>query len=292
MNSFPTTKELKLRARHSMAGAFGPCLTAALVLMLATFALTELLKRGGGAINLYFWDPAVSDIQSSLSLSAAGLFTALRVDEAGMGISLVVTPAMLGKVFGLQLVSAAVLAPLSLGCHRQLWAAQRGESKPLPHLFAPYADPGRSGQAVVLEVILAAIQMVLQGILFLPALFLLKTMGPTMDGFVCAMWTMLLGLVVAWCLMTPFLPARCLLARTDAATAFGALKDSFALLRGVCGRYLRLRLSFAVWEICSGLSNGIFEVYLFPYRGLTTLAWIAAREEEMRENHAHSDGTL
>ena len=83
--------------------------------------------------------------------------------------------------------------------------------------------------------------------------------------------------------MTPFLPARFLLAREQSATALGALKDSFALLKGVTGRYLRLRLSFAVWEICSGLSNGVFEVYLFPYRGLTTLAWIAAREDEMRE---------
>ena len=283
MNLFPTTKELKLRARPSLAGAFGPCLTAALLLTLATFLLTELLKRSGGAINLYFWDPAISDIQSSLSLSSAGLFAALRVEEAGMGISVAITPSMLLKVLGLQLVCAALMAPLSLGCHQQFWAAHRGAPKPSLYLFAPYADPRRGGQAVVLEVLLAAIHMVLQGILYIPALLLLKAMGPIPEGFVCAMWTMLLGMVVAWCLMTPFLPARYLLSRDESATALGALKDSFALLRGVTGRYLRLRLSFAIWEICSGLSNGVFDVYLFPYRGLSTLAWIAAREDEMRD---------
>ena len=282
MNLFPTTKELKLRARHSLAGAFGPCLTAALLLTLATFLLTELLKRSGGAINLYFWDPAISDIQSSLSLSSAGLFAALRVEEAGMGISVAITPSMLLKVLGLQLVCAALMAPLSLGCHQQLWAAQRGAPKPSLSLFAPYADPRRGGQAVVLEFLLAAIHMVLQGILYIPALLLLNSMGPTMNSFACAMWTMLLGLVVAWCLMTPFLPARYLLARYDDVTVRSALAWSFDLLRGVTGRFLRLRLSFAVWEICSALSNGIFDIYLFPYRGLAAIAWIEAREDEMR----------
>ena len=284
MNFFPTTKELKLRARHSMAGAFGPCLTAALMLTLATFLLTELLKRSGGAINLYFWPTAESDIGTSLSLSAEGLFAALRVEEAGMGFSLAVTPAMLGKVLGLQLLCAALAAPLSLGCHEQLWAARRGEPKPLLFLFAPYTDLRRGGQAVVLEVILTAIHMVLQGILYIPALLLLNSMGPSMDSFACAMWTMLLGLVVAWCLMTPFVPARYLLARYDDVTVRSALAWSFALLRGVTGRFLRLRLSFAVWEICSALSNGIFDIYLFPYRGLAAIAWIEAREDEMRDS--------
>lgn len=283
MNLFPTTKELKLRARHSLAGAFGPCLTAALVLTLVTYVLTQLLQRSGGAINLYFWDPAVNDIPSSLSLSSAGLFTALRVEEAGMGISLAVTPDMLLKVFALQLLCAALAAPLRLGCHRQLWAAHRGAPTPMLHIFAPYTDLRQGGQAVVLEVILTAIHLLLQGILFVPALLLLQAMGPTMNGFVCAMWTMLLGMVVAWCLMTPFLPARFLLAREQSTTALGALRDGFTLLRGVTGRFLRFRLSFAVWEICSALSNGVFDIYLFPYRGLSTLAWIAAREDEMRD---------
>lgn len=282
MNSFPTTKELKLRARHGMAGAFGTCLRAAFLLTLAGFLLNELLQRSGGAVTLYFWDTASSDIQSSLSLSAAGLFAALRVEEAGAGLSVAVTPAMLGKVLGMQLLCAALIAPLRLGCHEQLWAVRRGEPKPSLYLFAPYADPRRGGQAVVLEVILTAIQLVLQAVLFLPALLLLNTMGPTMEGFTAALWTMLLGMVIVWCLMTPFLPARYLLSRDSSATALGALKGSFALLRTAAGRFLRLRLSFAVWEICSALSNGVLDIYLFPYRGLAAIAWIEAREEEWR----------
>lgn len=284
MNRFPTTKELKLRARQHLAGAFGPCLTAAFLLTLAGFLLSSLLQRTGGAVNLYFWDPASSDIQSSLSLSTEGLFAALRVEEAGMGFSVAITPAMLAKVFGLQLLAAALAAPLRLGAHRQLWAARRGSALPTLHLFAAYADLRRAGQAVVLEVVLTAIQLVLQGLLCIPALMLLGDVGMTMEGVTAVMWTALLGLGLGWCLMTPFVPARYLLARSDTATAGQALSGAFLLLRGVTGRCLRLRLSFALWEIASALSNGVVDLYLFPYRGMTFLAWIEAREQEMRDS--------
>ena len=281
--NFPTTKELKLRARQHLAGAFGPCLTAAFVLTLAGFLMTGLLQRSGGAINLYFWQTAASDIQSSLSLSAEGLFAALRVEEAGMGISVAITPAMLGKVLGLQLLAAALTAPLRLGAHRQLWAARRGQSLPTLHLFAAYADLPRAGQAVVLEVVLTAIRLVLQALLCIPALMLLSDVGMTLEGVTAVMWTALLGLALAWCLMTPFVPARYLLARSDAATARQALTGAFLLLRGVTGRYLRLRLSFALWEITSALSNNVLDLYLFPFRGMASIAWIEAREQEMRD---------
>lgn len=282
MNSFPTTKELKLRARHEMAGAFGTCLRAAFLLTLAGFLLTELLHRSGGAINLYFWETASSDIQSSLSISAEGLFAALRVEEAGMGISVAITPVMLLKVLGLQLLCAALIAPLRLGCHEQLWAVHRGEPKPTLHSFAPYADLRRAGQAVLLEVLLTAVQLLLQGIFAIPAIQLLGDLGPTMESFTAAIWLLMLGMVFAWCLMTPFLPARYLLARDSSATAGRALKYSFALMRFGTGRFLRFRLSFAIWEIFSALSNKVFDIYLFPYRGLAALAWLEAWEQKLR----------
>ena len=282
MNSFPTTKELKLRARHTMAGAFGPCLMAAFLLTMAGFLMTELLQRSGGAIQMYFWPTDTSEIQSSLSLSAEGLFAALRVEEAGMGISVAITPAMLLKVLGIQLLAAALIAPLRMGAYGQLWAVRRGQPKSTLSLFAAYADLRRTGQAVVLEVVLTAIQLVLQGLLLIPAVLLLGDVGVTLEGVSAVMWTALLGLALAWCLMTPFVPARYLLARSEHATAGQALAGAFVLLRGVTGRYLRFRLSFAVWEILSALSNGVLDLYLFPYRGMTSIVWIETREEEMR----------
>ena len=282
MNSFPTTRELKLRARHTMAGAFGPCLMAAFLLTVAGFLMTELLRRSGGAIQMYFWPTDSSDIPSSLSLSAEGLFAALRVEEAGMGISVAITPAMLVRVLGIQLLAAALIAPLRVGAFGQLWAARRGEPKPTLSLFAAYADLRRAGQAIVLEVVLTAIQLVLQAALLIPAVLLLGDVGMSVEGVAAVLWTALLGLGLAWCLMTPFVPARYLLARHETATAGQALAGAFVLLRGVTGRYLRLRLSFALWEICSALFNGVVELYLFPYRGMASIAWIEAREEEMK----------
>ena len=284
MNSFPTTKELELRARQHLAGAFGPCVTAAFLLVMVGFLLTGLLNRAGGHINLYFWQTAASDIQSSLSLSTEGLFAALRVEEAGMGMSVAITPDMLLKVFGLQLLAAALIAPLRLGAHQQLWAARRGEPKPGLRVLAPYVDLGRAGQAILLEVVLTAIQLVLQGLLLIPAVLLLSDVGISMEGVVAVMWTALLGMALAWCLMTPFVPARYLLARSESATAGQALAATFALLRGATGRYLRLRLSFALWEIISALSNHVVDLYLFPYRGMAAIAWIEAREGEMRSS--------
>ena len=283
MNPYPTTKELKLRARQMLAGAFGPCLTAAFLLTMVGFLMTSLLQNSGGAINLYFWQTASSDIQSSLSLSTKGLFAALRVEEAGMGISIAVTPAMLAKVLGLQLLCAALTAPLRLGAHRQLWAVRRGQPLPFSGLFAGYTDLRRGGQAVVLEVVLTAIQLVLQGLLCIPALMLLGDVGATPEGVAAVLWTALLGMGLAWCLMTPFVPARFLLSRSDTATAGQALSGAFLLTRGAVGRFLRLRLSFALWEILSALSNNVLDLYLFPYRGMTSVAWIEAREQEMRD---------
>lgn len=282
MNPFPTTKEFKLRARQHMAGAFGACTVAAFLLVLAGLLLTELLKRSGGAISLYYWPTDTTDIQSSLSLSAEGLFAALRVEEAGMGISVAVTPVMLGKVLGMQLLCALLVAPLRLGCFKQLWAVRRKEPKPTLSLFSAYADIRRGGQAILLEVLLTAIQLILQLIAFVPALLLLQAMGPTLEGVTAAGWTMMLGMVVVWCLMTPFLPARWLLSRDSATTAFGALKAGFALLRGAGGRFLRFRLSFVILELCSVFTNGIFDIYLFPYQGLAAMEWLETREEELR----------
>lgn len=292
MNPFPTSKELKLSARRSMASAFGPCTLAAFLLVLAGFLLSELLGRTGGAIPLYYWSTAGNDIQSSISFSAEGLFAALRVEEAGMGISVAITPDLLLRALGMQLLCALLIAPLRLGCFTQLWAVRRGQPLPLSRLFAPYADLRRAGQAVLLEVLLTAAQLLLQLLCALPALFLLLSAGPTMTGAAAASWTLMLGMAVVWLLMTPLLPSRWLLARSDSTTAFGALRDSFALLRGAGGRYLRFRLSFVILELFSAFTNGIFDIYLFPYQGLATAAWVEAREQEMRAVHEPIDRPL
>ena len=281
MNTFPTSKELKLRARHFMAGAFGPCLMAAFLLVLASFLLREVLGRSGGTLPLYYWNTDSSDIQSSLSLSAEGLFAALRVEEVGVGISVAITPKMVLTMLGMQLLCAALAAPLRLGCLGQLWAVRRGEPRTTLSLFSAYADLRRGGQAVLLELILTAIQLFLQLIVAIPAVQLLGDLGPTLESFTAASWLLMLGMATVWCLMTPFLPARYLLALKEDATALWALKYSFVLLRGAVGRYLRFRLSFVILELFSLLTNGVFDIYLFPYQGLAATEWLVCREQEL-----------
>ena len=284
MSHFPTCKELKLGARQKLAAALAPCLMAAMTVVMVRFLVSVVLQRSGGAFLLYYWDTATNDIQSTLSLSAEGLFAALRLDEMGVGVSVAITPIMVLTVLGMQLLCAAVTAPVRLGCLHHLWAVHTKQPITPRAVFAPYADPRRSLQSVLLELLLTLIQLILQLIFCLPALYVLQDRGPTLEGFAAAGWTMTLGFLVCWLIMTQFDLARYLLARDEQATALSALRDNFALLRHAGGRLLRFRLSFAILEILTGLTNGVFDMFRFPYQGLATILWLEAREIEQKED--------
>lgn len=275
-HTFPSRPELKLRARTQMGQTFGACSALGFAVAIVGMLAVWFQQKAGGAFLLYYWETASSDIQSSVSLSLEGLFAALRLEEAGVGLSVVITPAVLGTFLLVRLVTTAVIAPFRVGCMDNLWHLHRGEARPFRAVFGWYSHARRVGQAIALEVILWLVQTVLQGLLFLPALLVLARSGGSLTGFAAAIWLLAIAQAVVWCAMTQLMPARYLLARDSGKGVKAAFAGAWALLRRRHGQYLVFRLSFVLWELLNNATRGMMNLYLYPYQGLANMEWLEA----------------
>lgn len=271
--------ELKLRARRCMGGKnFAPCATLAAAVVVAALLAQWIYMSSDGVINLYYWSTAESDIQTSFSLSRQGLFAALRIEEAGAGLSVAITPALLGTFVLVRLLSTAVTAPLNVGALDNLWAIHRGETRPFGTVLRWYTDLRRAGRAVVMQVLLQAIHTLLQLVCIVPGVLVLTRSGGSMTAVTFGLWLMIAGQAAAWCLMTQLMPAKFLLARNCEMGVRAAFREGWTLLRGRHGEYLYLWLSFALWEVANLLVRGMMALYLFPYQGFANMEWLTECE--------------
>lgn len=275
--TFPPSAELKLRARGVMGRSYGACTALGAAVAVMCLLIDWFQQNSGGALLLYYWDAAANDIPNSFSLSAQGLFAAMRVEEYGVGLSLAVTPAVLRTFLLARLAAAVVTAPFKMGCLDNLCRIRQGQPRPFRAVFGWYADLRRTGQAVLLEVVLWLIQLVTEAVLLTPALLVLARSGGELSRISAAMWLVVLGQGAAWCVMTQWTPARYLLAR-DGKGVGSALRTGQAVLRGRRMKYLLFRLSFVIWNVLNSLSRGLFNLYLYSYQGLAELEWLAEVE--------------
>ena len=282
-STFPSHAELKLRARRAMGQGIGACCALGLAMVAAAYAANWFLQNSGGAFNLYFWDTATNDIQNSFSLSVAGLFAALRMEEYGMGLSMAITPSVILTFLLVRLVATAVFAPLSIGGLSNLWTVQRGEPKRFREVFHWYIDFRKAGNAILLQVILLMVRMVLTVVFSIPAVAVMNSLPAHMNTFSAGLWLFLLGQVIVWCVMTQFRPMRYQLARCPEQGVGNALRYGRAVLTHRHGQYLKFSLSFAIWELLDNFSQGVFQFYLFPYQGLANMSWLEEAEKQMRQ---------
>lgn len=283
--AFPSRQELKSRAKSLIAQSFFPCCALGLLIVLAGFALNWFLQNSGGAIDLYYWDCASSDIQTSFRLGEDGLFAAMRLEEYGIGLSVAVTPAIFGAFLLARLAATAVFAPLRLGCLENLWAIRRGERRRLRDVFQWYTDWKKAGKAILLQVLLWAERAALTLIFSLPALAVLCLLPVTSARVSAAMWLFLLALAAVWCIMTQFEPVRFQLARAPETGIGGALIYGRSVLTRRHGAYLKFRLSFLIWELLNSLSQDLFQLYLFPYLNLSAMEFVLEAERQIKETY-------
>lgn len=281
-SSFPSHTELKLRAKKSMGQAVGACCALGLAMVAAAYAANWFLQNSGGAFNLYFWDTAANDIQNRFSLSEAGLFAALRVEEYGMGLSVAITPSVVLTFLLVRLVATAVFAPLSIGGLDNLWNVQRGEPKRFREVFHWYIDFKKAGKAILLQVILWVERIVLTVVFSIPAAAVLSLLPADMNTFSAGLWLFVLAQAIVWCIMTQFQPVRYQLARYPELGVGNALRYGKAILTRRHGQYLKFRLSFVIWELLDNFSRGVFRFYLFPYQGLSNMNWLEEAEKQVR----------
>ena len=276
MMDMPPRAVLKSQARWRMGQAMGACLTLSGVLVAAQFILYSLQISSGSGIPVYLWSTDSQTIQTGAQLSADGLFAALRVEQAGVGLSVAITPAILAAVVLAQLLTTVVLAPLKVGAIENFHVLVEGTVPLFRSVAAWYLDLKRAAGAILVELALLVCQCVLELVLSLPALLLLWRSGGDLDTISAAFWLLLAAFALAYCLMTQLAPARYLLACNPAAGPAAAFRETFRVLKGRRGSYLLFRLSFLPLEIISSLTRGVFQFYLFPYQGLSNLLWLRA----------------
>lgn len=279
-NTFPTHTELKIRAKKTMGQTVGACCALGLAMVLASYGANWFLQNSGGTFDLYFWDAATNDIQNSFSLTEAGLFAALRMEEYAMGLSIAITPSVVLMFLLVRLVVTAVLAPLSIGSLDNLWAIQHGAPKRFREVFRWYGSVKRAGSAIVLQVFLWVEQMVLTVLFSIPALAVLYLLPMDLFSANAAIWLLLGARAVVWCIMTQFQPIRYQLARSPEQGVRKALRYGRAILTHRHGQYLKFRLSFLIWELLDTFSQGVFQFYLFPYQGLANMNWLDEMEKQ------------
>lgn len=270
----------KGRARQKMGQFIGACCTLGAAAVVVSLLLNWFLQHSGGALSLYYWSTGESDIQTSVSLSTQGLFAALRIEEAGIGFSVAVTTAAFGTFLLVRLLAVVVTAPFRGGCLENLWQIQRGQPRAFRTVFSWYSDWHRAVSAVCLEVLLAIVQGLLQAVFWLPGLFALTRSGGQASAVTAAMWLLLLGQGLAWCVMTQLAPARFLLARDPEQGARGALSACGRLLSRRRKKYFLFCLSFILWEVLNTLTQGMMDLYLYGYQGLANMDWIECAERE------------
>lgn len=270
----------KGRARQKMGQYMGACCTLGAAVVVVSLLISWFLQNSGGALSLYYWSTDESSIQTSVSLSAQGLFAALRIEEVGIGFSVAVTAAAFGTFLLVRLLATIVTAPFRGGCMENLWQIHRGQMRPFRAVFSWYSDWRRAVSAVCLEVLLAVIQGLVQVILWLPGLLMLARSDGQLSAVTAAMWLVLLGQVLAWCVMTQLAPARFLLARDPERGAWGALTACGRLLSRRRKKYFLFCLSFILWEVLNTLTRGMMDLYLYGYQGLANMDWIECAERE------------
>lgn len=270
----------KGRARQKMGQFIGACCTLGAAVVVVSLLINWFLQNSGGALSLYYWSTGESDIQTSVSLSTQGLFAALRIEEAGIGFSVAITAAAFGTFLLVRLLAAVVTAPFRGGCMENLWQIQRGQPRPFRAVFSWYSNWHRALSAVCLEVLLAVVQGLLQAVFWLPGLLMLARSGGRLSTITAAMWLLLAGQALAWCVMTQLAPARFLLARDPERGARGALAACGRLLSRRRKKYFLFCLSFILWEVVNALTQGMMELYLYGYQGLANMDWIECAERE------------
>lgn len=268
-----------------MGQAFGACFALGFAVAVVGMLTAWFQQKAGGAFLLYYWETASSDIQSSVSLSLEGLFAALRLEEAGVGLSVVITPQVLGTFLLVRLVTTAVAAPFQVGCMDNLWAVRMGAPKRLRDVFRWYIDLKKAGKAIFMQVFLWVEKAVLTVVFSLPALALLSWFPVTTTLFSAALWLLLLGQAAVWCVMTQFEPVRYQLARHPELGVGGALGYGRAVLTRRRGAYLKFHLSFALWELLNNATQGMMNLYLYPYQGLANMEFLLETESRIRQEY-------
>ena len=274
-------RSLKLFARQAINMNVKFCLRASAAVVAIALVLLTIQQNFGHLLVYYLMDAAANPaVSSGVQVTGEGLAVALRVDEAGILLALQATWGELGAFALESLLVLLITVPVTYGALGHFHALLRRQAPDLKSLFRWYADLRLTLPCMGLEVILAAVTWVLRVIGMIPGLAMFAATINAPAGTLAARLSglsplvLLAGMLLAYFVSCQLEPARYYLACDPSLGLRGALRTGWAALKGRRADFFWFSFSFIGWELFSAFTYGLGDIYLLPYRGLSTILYL------------------
>lgn len=298
-------RELKGRARCTLARAMAPCMmVSAAVLLVTLLAYFVQVYRGGlvypGILNSAefpvgtgIWSVS-PELMTRLGLGGfsaqGGLMAALRVDAAARVMFYILPWMQIKPFFITMLLVFLVTTPIKYGALTQLWNIVSGRNASLKGLVHWYVDLRLTGKSLILQLVLGAWEWLIQLVCMLPAIALMIISAQT-DGDSPVWYAVLIlmfgGLLLGYFLSLLFVPVRLIAARDPSLSIRAAFTRGSRAFKGRRKEFFLLWLSFLPWHLVSMFTYNIVDLFLFPYQNMTGMLFLAALEAgHLREGQA------
>lgn len=207
-------------------------------------------------------------------VGSGGMIFALRIEEMGRVIILLLPWSLLISFLTVQLVVLLILSPFRMGALEQLWAMTTGQVQKPGRVFHWYADLRLIFKALAVQLALSLVRLVSLLLLVLPALFISFSGTENLLLLMLGSALSLAGPLVSYYLYCLLLPTQYVLARDPGISLVRAFREGTALFQGQRGVLFSFRLSFLPWNLASAFLNNMPDAYVFPYEELSTILLI------------------
>ena len=253
--------------------------------MVAITLILVLIQYNFGHLLVYYLLDAASNsgVASGVQITEEGLSAALRLDAAGIVLALQMTWGELGAFVLESVLVFLISVPVLYGALGHFLGLLHRRSADLKSLFSWYTDLRLTLRSMGLELILSAVTWVVRVAGMVPGLALFAATINAAEGTFAARLSnlspivLLAGILAAYFLSCQLEPARYFLAADPSLGVLGALRT---------GRvdYFWFSLSFIGWEFFSTFTYGLGDIYLLPYRSLSTILYLGIVDPNQFQN--------
>lgn len=284
-------RSLKLFSRQAINLNAKFCLRASTAVVAITLILVLIQYNFGHLLVYYLLDAASnSGVASGVQITEEGLAAALRLDAAGIVLALQMTWGELGAFVLESVLVFLISVPVLYGALGHFLGLLHRRSADLKSLFSWYTDLRLTLRSMGLELILSAVTWVVRVAGMVPGLALFAATINAAEGTFAARLSnlspivLLVGILAAYFLSCQLEPARYFLAADPSLGVLGALRTGVARLKGRRVDYFWFSLSFIGWEFFSTFTYGLGDIYLLPYRSLSTILYLGIVDPNQFQN--------
>ena len=274
-------RSLKLFARQAINMNVKLCFRASTAVVAVALVLLFIQRTFGHLLIYYIMSAAENTgVASGLQITGQGLAAALRIDPAGIILAFQMTWGEIGTFVLESLLVLLIGTPVMYGALGHFHSLLRRQAPDLKSLFRWYTDLRLALPCMGMELLLAVVTWVLRVAGMIPGLALFSAaLAAPAGSFAARLGTLstpvlLAGMLLAYFVSCQLEPARYYLACDPSLGLRGALRTGWASLKGRRADFFWFSFSFIGWELFSAFTYGLGDIYLLPYRGLSTILYL------------------